>query len=147
MSSVRASSMLAEFSLFPLSLRSPAVRQGAQLTLASSVEARAVSRAENTVRIGAWLTRVTARLCFFVRYLVLHVIFLVGLNSLCHGPGPHLWFHGLLHLLPGVDSVTQFLEGRIVEMSHHGAVFSDVAVLMVAGNMLGRMTALLTGGL
>ena len=80
---------------------------------------------------------------FFVRYLVLHVIFLVGL-SLSYAMGLALFyffgFIGFFTFFQVLIAVTRkFLDkaGSWKPVAIAGAVFSDVAVLWWLGNMLG----------
>ena len=80
---------------------------------------------------------------FFVRYLVLHVIFLVGL-ALSYAAGLALFyffgFVGFFTFFQVLIAVTRkFLEkaGSWKPVAITGAVFSDVAVLWWLGNMLG----------
>ena len=80
---------------------------------------------------------------FFVRYLVLHVIFLVGL-SLSYAMGLALiyffGFMGFFTFFQVLIAVTRkFLDkaGSWKPIAIAGAVFSDVAVLWWLGNLLG----------
>ena len=80
---------------------------------------------------------------FFVRYLVLHVIFLVGL-ALSYAAGLALFyffgFVGFFTFFQVLIAVTRkFLEkaGLWKPVEITGAAFSDVAVLWWLGNMLG----------
>ena len=80
---------------------------------------------------------------FFVRYLVLHVIFLVGL-PLSHAIGLALiyffGFMGFFTFFQVLIAVTRkFLDkaGSWKPVAIAGAVFSDVAVLWWLGNLLG----------
>ena len=80
---------------------------------------------------------------FFVRYLVLHVIFLVGL-ALSYAAGLALiyffGFMGFFTFFQVLIAVTRkFLEkaGSWKPVAIAGAVFSDVAVLWWLGNLLG----------
>ena len=80
---------------------------------------------------------------FFVRYLVLHVIFLVGL-ALSYAAGLALFyffgFVGFFTFFQVLIAVTRkFLDkaGWWKPVAIAGAVFSDVAVLWWLGNMLG----------
>ena len=80
---------------------------------------------------------------FFVRYLVLHVIFLVGL-ALSYAAGLALFyffgFIGFFTFFQVLIAVTRkFLDkaGSWKPVAIAGAVFSDVAVLWWLGNLLG----------
>ena len=80
---------------------------------------------------------------FFVRYLVLHVIFLVGL-ALSYAAGLALFyffgFIGFFTFFQALIAVTRkFLDkaGSWKPVAIAGAVFSDVAVLWWLGNLLG----------
>ena len=83
---------------------------------------------------------------FFVRYLVLHVIFLVGL-ALSYAAGLALFyffgFVGFFTFFQVLIAVTRkFLEkaGSWKIVAIVGAVFSDVAALWLLGNMLGGIS-------